>query len=174
MLESKACHMLGRLGSAPRRRREGRGRLWRTAILAASVIAVSAILTITDSHACPRSEKSVEGSPATATLAPRAAPAAAPARAVARASFVQTASSTSSPSKTITRIGLANCCGDPSDHAGGTSCVAGTCSVCCAVARASDAPLILSDFSRGHALSMEFNSPMDVTAFLFRPPRPFS
>jgi hypothetical protein len=165
--------MLELLRSARCRTREGQGRSWRVAILAAVAVTVSALISIGESHACPKSERSVDGASPTATVSSEARPSTTPARAAPRALFVQTASSTSF-SKTPIKIGLLNCCGEPSHHSGSTSCVAGTCSACCAAAQVSDAPLILTDFSRDYVRPMKFYSRTDVTIFLFRPPRSFS
>jgi hypothetical protein len=165
--------MLELLRSARCRTREGQGRSWCVAILAAVAIAVSALSSIGESHACPKSERFVDGASPTATISSESPPSTTPARAAPRSSFVRTASSTSF-SKTPTKIGVLNCCGEPSHHSGSTSCVAGICSACCAAAQVSDAPLVLIDFSRGHARTMELNSRTNVTACLFRPPRSFS
>ena len=165
--------MLGRLRSTRYRTREGRRCRWRLAGLAAAAFTIFVILTVGESDACVSGEKPVEGSAATAALSSKSAPSTAPVRAAARVSFVHPASNTS-PSKTPSKIGFLNCCGDPSDHPEGTSCVAGACSACCAATDVSDAPFILIDFSRDYVRPMESYSRTDVTMFLFRPPRSFS
>jgi hypothetical protein len=164
----RLCDMLGRLRSTQYRTREGRRRFWRAAILIVAAFTISAALPTGDSRACPLGETSVERLATSAESLSELAPSTAPASAVVQPSFVQAASS-AAPSRTIP--GFGNCCGDPSHHADGTSCVTGACSACCAVAQVFHTPIILSDFSRRHGRPMELEFPTDMATFLFRPPR---